>query len=248
VYAGEYDDDKQAVIKLARSPRDSDLLVNEWSVLAALHSHVSKEDRHYRKYLPVPLEQARLKMGAVERAANVFEYAPDGYTLTDVIAKQGGRLDPRHVAWIWKRMLEGIDWVHRRGYVHAGLNTDHILVFPKTHGIHLLDWSYAVKPGGRLKAISAPHRSYYPPELLIKKSVTAGADIHMIAMCVIAMLGGNQATETMPPETPGRYVGLVRASLLAPGRRYEDAFEVYRELDKHLVALFGPPKFIPLEL
>lgn len=243
VYSAEDAQGKQVVIKIARSPRDTDLMANEATVLGRLWASKAPQAGHFQKYLPRLVESARLTVGGAQVAANVIERAPRGFTLRDVVAKHGGKLDARHVAWIWKRMLEGIDWVHREGLRHGCLTPDHVLVFPDAHGVQLLDWCYSIAPlstgGSSLKVISSGHRDYYPPEVLAKGSFTTGADIYMIANCILMALGS---------DIPPRFGGLIRACHLPKIHRYHDAFELYRELDKHLLAMFGPPKFIPLEM
>lgn len=248
VYLGDYGVDKRAVIKVARDQADRDLVANEWQVLSALWKPTDAAAVSYQRYLPKPLEQTRLKVDKVERATNVLAFKPGGWTLREVVDRHGGVLDNRHVAWIWKRMLEVVSWVHRQGYVHGGITPDHVLVFPETHGIHLLDWSYATKPGGALKAISKAHRFYYPTEVLAKKPLTPGADLYMIAKCVVRMLDGTTSANEFPRAAPREYVGMIRACTLPSHQRYQDAFEIYDVLKAHLQSLFGPAKFIPMSM
>jgi serine/threonine protein kinase len=183
-------------------------------------------------------------VGGATRAANMLEHVEGGHTLRHLIAHFGGALDARHVAWIWKRLLEGLDWVHRQGFVHAGITPDHVLVFPYNHGAKILDWSYAVKSGGTLKAISSAHRALYPAEVLAKKPVTPGADLHMVARCMEACFAGARGGQVMPR----LFRGLIDACTLPAAHRYQDAFEVREELKKHLRMLFGPPKFVEMRL
>lgn len=248
VYLGEFGVGERAVIKVARDPRDRDLLDNEAKVLTALFSKTDAEAVGFQRYLPKLIEETRLKVAGSDRATNVFAYVDGGYTLTEVVARHGDSLDPRHVAWIWKRLLEGIDWVHRQGFVHGGINPDHVLIFPKNHGIKILDWSYAAKSGSTLKAISKAHRAYYPTEVLAKKPLTFGADVFMIAKCVMAMLGGDVETGIVPGTTPRAYIGMIHASTLPAMHRYQDAFELYEQLKTHLRSLFGPAKFIEMTM
>lgn len=242
LYLGTYGADRKAVIKIARDPKDRDLVENEGKVLAQLHAKPDAEAAHFLNYIPTFVEAARIKDGTKERAATVLAYVPDGFTLTQVLKRYHGGLDARHVAWIWKRLLEGLDWVHRKGIVHGALTPDHILVLPRNHGIKLLDWSYATAPGGKQKAIPTAWRNLYPADVLDKKPTSTGVDLHMVARCVELMLGTDRAS------WPRLYAGMIHASTLPAGHRYQNAFEVYGQLDNHLRTMFGKPKFVELEM
>lgn len=241
LYLGSYGADGKAVIKIARDPRDRDLVENESKNLARLHAKPDKESVHFSKYIPTFIEATRIKDGQRERAAIIIAHVPGGYTLAQVMKRYPDGLDARHVAWIWKRLLECLDWVHRKGIVHGAITPDHILILPQNHGVKLLDWSYAIEPGGKIKAIPSAWRDIYPEEILRKQPATTGADLYMVAKCVELMLGTLQ-----PP--PRLYAGMIHASTLPAMYRYQNAFEVYEQLDHHLRTMYGKPKFVELTM
>lgn len=241
LYLGSYGADGKAVIKIARDPRDRDLVENECKTLARLHAKPDKESVHFSKYIPTFIEATRIKNGNKERAATIITHVSGGYTLAQVMKRYSDGLDARHVAWIWKRLLECLDWVHRKGIVHGAITPDHILILPENHGVKLLDWSYATEPGGKIKAIPASWRHIYPREILDKLPATTGVDLYMVAKCVELMLGAVQPW-------PRLYAGMIHASTLPAGHRYQNAFEVYEQLDHHLRTMYGKPKFVELTM
>ncbi len=173
-----------------------------------------------------------------------LEHVEGGYTLRQVVDRHGGVLDGRHVTWIWKRLLEGLDWIHRQGYVHGAITPDHVLVFPANHGVKILDWSYSAKAGGKLKAISAANRALYPSEVFAKKPLTTGADLFMVAKCMEFCFAGARGGEV----GPRLYTGLIHACTLPATHRYQDAVEVLDVIKRHARALYGPPKFVELSM
>jgi len=237
---------KRAVLKIARVPRDADLLANEMKVLTDLHSKTDKEAVHFQRYLPRVIESTSVKLGSVNRPVNVLSMTKGSFTLEEIRKANPEGLDAADMAWMWRRNLEILSWVHGHGYVHGAVLPPHMMVYqsldPMAHFGRLLDWSYAVKIGGRVKAISSAYRAFYAPEILDKEAVTPATDIYMSARSMMDLLAIQRPGNL--DKLPRRVFGLLMACTLArPSARYTEVQDVYAEFDAILKEAYGPPAF-----
>ncbi len=152
---------EDAVLKVARVPAHSHLLVRE---ATALRDLAVDADPRFLPYLPRLIDKFRYKTGSTVRQANVISRAPAGFVALDRI---GTGLDPRDVAWIWRRMLVAVGLAHRAGLAHGAVLPRHVLVHPIDHGLILVDWCQARDLGG----------------------TGARGDVQAVTRCVAGLLG-----------------------------------------------------------
>jgi hypothetical protein len=171
-----------AVLKVVRVAADGHLLVREAAVLRELAVNA---DPRFLPYIPRLIDKFRYKTGSTVRQANVISRAPDGFVGLDRI---GTGLDPRDVAWIWRRMLVAVGLAHRAGIAHGAVLPRHVLVHPIDHGLILVDWCQAqdLTPAGSVAG--------------------ARGDVQAVARCVAGLLG----------EHPRAMRAFVRGCLLRP--------------------------------
>lgn len=245
VYVGDYEKDgkvERATIKILRDSKDEDLATAEWKALTTLWD-VTADGGTFHRYLPRPLETAKVTLAGKSRHANILSHAKNCFSLAEVIRAYPSGVDPRDMAWMWRRILELLAWMHSRTkVVHGAVIPDHFLIHPERHAGRLIDWSYAVQ-GSALKAIPANKDSFYPPEVFLKKPATPALDVYMSAQCALALVGGD------PKVLPRPIADLLAACLLkSPHRRHVDALEVYTRFDYVLKELYGPPSFRPFSM
>ena len=238
-----------AVFKIAQSAADNDLLDNEQRTLGVMYPPAQPEERLYR-YLPKLLDSFLLRpeRGA-NRRVNVLQLA-DGYVpLADVMKAYPSGLDYRDAAWIFNRGLEGLWFVHeKKKVVHGAILPTHMLVHPVGHGGKLVDWCYAVRDWktskDHVKAISKAYRVYYPPEIMAKKPVTPQTDIYMLAKCMVALLGGDVASNQVPDAVPKLMKGFLMSCLIeGQAKRPDDAGALREEFDELLRRLVGERQY-----
>ena len=70
-------------------------------------------------------------------------------------------LDGRHVAWIWRRVLNIIGFAHSNGIIHGAVLPMHILIEPNTHKLLLVDWCCATRERHPLPIIAAGYAAWY---------------------------------------------------------------------------------------
>src|SRR5690606_19350167 len=95
---------------------------------------------------------------------------PTLYRLTETMARRGARMEPALAAWIIGRMLEGLDYAHRKGegVIHRDLSPRNVML-SRDGEVKLVDFGIAVtlgEPGEGSGGESAPTGSfpYMSPE------------------------------------------------------------------------------------
>lgn len=228
----------RAVFKVcARSP-DNDLLENEATRLQHLVPKGTLDEKFFR-YLP-RLDETFVSRGedGVDRRVNVVSGFFEHVTMSEVMAAHPRGVDFRDAAWMTKRLLATLGFVHRRGLVHGAVLPPHLLVHPVNHGARLVDWCYAREIGDRIRAIPSSYRGFYPPEVLEKKPATAQTDIYLAAKTALALMG-----EKAPLPVHKFWSTCLAPS---PSRRPDDAWALHDELEDVLERLVGKPKYRPL--
>ncbi|WNI19326.1 molecular chaperone DnaJ [Actinacidiphila sp. ITFR-21] len=226
---------REAVLKIPRRPRDNDLMAHEAAVLTRLDT--VGEPRH-RAYAPTLVESLRDRAAdGTERVINVLEPLTGFHTLAQVAAAHPGGLDPRDAAWIWRRLLTALGWIHRARLVHGAVFPEHVLIHPGLHGLVLADWCYATATGTHVPVIVDRYRDRYPPEIHDRAPASAATDIHLASSCVAELMG---------PQAPPPLRAFLRGCTLPrQTSRPQDAWGLLAELDELLDRLYGPRTFRP---
>jgi hypothetical protein len=225
-FEGESDKAAQCVVRAGRDPRNNDLMKTEADVLAALPAKL--EPKH-AAYFPVLLDSFEVQEGSTKRRANVFVPSVGAVTLEAVRAAYPKGLDVKDAAWMWNRMLEALHLLHGQGFVHGNVTPDRFTIIPDTHVGTLRDFAYAVKAGGKAKAISPKWRTFYPPELTEKKELDFSADLFSAAHCMNFLLGADLGSTRIPAGIPVAVAGLLRACWLGKAHRVKSAQELHAD-------------------
>ena len=150
------------VFKITRSHYSNQHLARELDILRQLHD---ADDGRFEPFLPEPLGRSNIVQSAGEppRLATVLKYhgeidGPDDlYSLQEVRAAYPNGIDPRDMAWMWRRILTVLGFVHTRGLAHGLVTPDHILIEPRGHKLVLISWCGAVGLGSS-PGVAAPVR------------------------------------------------------------------------------------------
>ncbi|KAE8667285.1 Serine carboxypeptidase 44 [Hibiscus syriacus] len=127
-----------------------------------------------------------------------LEYASGG-SLLDLIGKYGGRIPESDVRRYTKMILEGLYYVHQKGYVHCDIKPENILVYPLDESgsrltLKLADFGSAKEPGeqdpkpgrGCVRG-TAPYMS---PESVKHGEISASLDVWSLGCVVREMIFG----------------------------------------------------------
>jgi serine/threonine protein kinase len=246
---------RRGVFKVARDPDDNPLLENE----AAILSHLRARDASgkFRAFYPQIIEGFQYRDdGSDLRRAHVLAYVPEIaspdalFTLNEVRAAYPAGLDPRDMAWMWRRLLMALDFAHKQGVVHGAVLPAHVLIEPALHGLVLIDWTNAVRDGdGYVPTLASGCADWYPPEVHDKQPPLPGMDITMGAACMVWLTGGDPIQRRMPAAMPDRMARYFAWCMTPSARgRPQDAGKLLTEFDSLLSALYGARQFRPLHL
>ncbi|GAA0268805.1 lipopolysaccharide kinase InaA family protein [Cryptosporangium japonicum] len=218
-----------ALLKIARDPADNDLLAAEADALRR------PKDRRYRAYFPSLRETLVVEDDGDYRAVNVLDRCDGFVDLATVARAYPDGVDPRDVAWMWRRLLVALGAAHRAGIVHGAVLPEHVLIHPDDHGLVLVDWCYSAVPGAAVPALVERYRDAYPPEVLGKQPAVPATDLYLASGLMLRLMGGRAHAELR------RFANGCR--LKAPRMRPDDAWHLLGELDELLPALYGPRRF-----
>lgn len=126
----------------------------EWKNIEAIAQGDRDGDSHFKRLLPQLV--VRDDKATVYRWRSGFQW-----TFEDVLAEHKGGVDAKAAVWMWKRVLDTLGWLHKRGFVHGAIAPSHLLIHPRDHGVVMCGWSSASRSpsteqdvGASAKAIS----------------------------------------------------------------------------------------------
>ena len=226
-----------ALLKLARDPADGDLIARE---AAALRWLATNGDPQFRPYVPRLFGTRRYAGPATGgiRRGNVLERLDGFISLEKVAMSFPGGLDPRDVAWIWRRVLVAIGFAHSVGLIHGAVLPPHVMIQPANHGLTLVDWCYSCggPNPGNLPAAVARYRDWYPPELKPGYAPGADLDIYLATKTMLALIAS---------PVPGPLAAFAAGCTLPQRGRPTDAWDLLREFDDLIERMWGPRAFRP---
>ena len=254
----------EGVVKVARDAKANELLANEVATLAKLRA--ADPAGRYTPFLPAveatfglaPEDPPVPGRAVVSRAATIFRMHPEIrspadelYSLDEVRLSHPAGLDPRHVAWIWRRVLTVLGFAHQNGVIHGAVLPPHVLVEPREHKLVLVDWTCAVPADGSrpLRVIAGDRFArWYKREPSARPPPWPAVDVALAARSMVELMGGDPVEMTAPPTVDpalvrhyGRCVGT------GPGAR-PDPWRLLDDFDKLIAAMWGKRHFVPLPL
>ncbi len=249
---------RPTVVKVARRPGDKDLLQAEATALRKLRGNDDDKKRHV--FVPELVDSFSYQQkGQPRRQANVLAELTGFYTLEQVRRAFPGGLSPLHVAWIWRRVLYALGFVHKYDIVHGAVLPSHIMILPEKHGVVLNDWCYSSSANDEIyppiKAAVDVYKDWYPEEVLARESPSPATDIFMASRCMIELMGGNPLNPVKteyPKEVPRQFRAFFKGCLQAKqNQRPQNAWQLLGEFDELLVNMgrpYYPRKFRPLTM
>jgi len=234
------DKDKTPLIfKSAKIPGNNDLVLNEINTLNKIKNKF--HHKMYSKFYSELFDSFKIinKDKKKLQIAILPDYRDKGYvSLLDVRHKFENELDPRHIVWIFKRLLMAIGHIHNNNIVHGSLIPPHILVHPVDHSIKIIDWSYSITGSNKISVISNKYSDFYPSEVFEKEISTGITDIYTIVKTMQYLCRGN--TE-MPLFMKRFFKGCL-------SHRSYDAWDLHEEFDGLVHEFYGKPKYVLMEI
>jgi serine/threonine protein kinase len=241
---------KQAVLQIVRNPANNDLAANEARVLNYLQSSIDAD--RYSPYIPSLVEAFVYDDGAAARQALVLEKYLGWYSLQDVRKAYPHGIDPKDMAWIWRRLLVVLGFAHTNRIIHGAVLPQNVWIQPEQHGLILTNWASAVVDPGisdeRISVIDADYVDWYPEEVFKQKLPIFGLDILFAARCMVGLLGGDPVSGVLPASVPWPIKSFFYGCILPVNRVPQDAWALKEEFDELLERLWGERKFHPFTM
>lgn len=241
IYTAESADGSPAIIKVSDDPFP---LVSESAILAGLNADA---DPRFVPFIPSML--AALPDGSIQ---GLFSGESDWYTLREV-NEEHGPLDPRDMAWMYRRILMALSFTHNMGYFHCGLVPESVLIQPEKHGLILTGWYLASMVDedddhyyGNLGDPWPGYANWYPHDTF----ASSGLDLFLATNLARWLIGGDPADPGAPiPNVPAEYNKLF-AGATKPliNDRFSDAAKVLDFFNTLLERLYGRREFRPFEM
>jgi hypothetical protein len=229
-YPCRFDEDgqsHQAMIKVVRDPHHNNLSQNEISVLNTLQR--SPQAAKFSAYVPNLLDAFVYEDEGGEHQATVFEHTPGWYSLEDVRRAYPNGIDPRDMAWMFRRLLVALGFAHRSGIIHNAVSPQNVHILPDQHGLMLTTWCHAICDPVDAKANAA----------------CFGSDIGMSVKCMLFLSGGDPKNGLYPNSMPHPLRAFFKGSLLPGKRAPQDAWALKEEFDELIERLWGKRTFHP---
>lgn len=238
----------RGIFKIARESRVNPLLANEAAILQSL-SRADSAGR-FAPFLPQVQASAHLDDAGGARAGNVLGYhaevgdPADLFSLDDVKNAYSPGLDERNMAWIWRRLLNILGFVHAQGIVHGAVLPMHILVEPRDHKLVLIDWCCATAGGHRaMPIIAAGFQAWYKTEAEVARPPIPALDLAFAARSMIDLIGGDGRTGELPQAIDPAIRRHLQRCISPSAQARLEAWRLLEEFDRLLEALWGPRSF-----
>lgn len=251
---------RQLTFKINQDPLHTDKLKNEAEVLTKLSE--TPNFAKFQPYFPQLIDSfPYIDPGdALKRQVNILSQPEGFYSLKEVKDSYSDGLDPKDMAWIWRRLLFGLGIAHQNDIVHGAILPQNILIHPEKHGLMIAEWSNAFPDfngGGKVEPITENHKLWYPPEVTREdeedykdlNKPTPGLDIYMGVKNMAYLLNGDPKKNVFPGNIHPKLRSFFNGTALeAPRRRPQNAWELLEEFDELIVDIWGPKKFHPFSM
>lgn len=192
----------------------------------------------------------RIELRAETSAGPVLVIArpPDVVRLRDALDHLGGRMDPRHVAWILGVLHNIGAYLHWAGLTHNAIDLDTCFISPRSHsGMLLGGWWYARPAGGPLTHLPGPSaevwRTILPSHVTAARRATPGLDRELIRRVGRSLLGDPLGSRLLrDPAIPEA----LRRWVTTPGA--DDGIEDYANWERARDAAYARRTFVVMDL
>ncbi|GMH14793.1 hypothetical protein Nepgr_016634 [Nepenthes gracilis] len=125
----------------------------------------------------------------------LFEYAPNG-TLADRLKSSGGRFTDSDIRRYTKSVLQGLSYIHEKGFVHCDIKLQNILLF-RNNAAKIADFGLAKRAAETEKEkddlVLRGTPLYMSPEVVKGGDCESPADLWALGCAVVEMITGKPA-------------------------------------------------------
>lgn len=246
----------EMILKVARDARTNPLLVNEAQVLRNLRERDTRGE--FAPFLPkieasFELPESPARRANVLRMDEAIRSSDDLYTLAEVRAHYSQGLDARDMAWIWRRLLSVLGFVHSQRIVHGAVLPMHVLIEPNEHKLLLIDWCGATSAAGRTDdrqatVFAGGYHDWYKAQHALRGAPSPGVDVGLGARSMIELLGGDPIHATFPASIDAGIQRHLMRCVRSGSSACQDAWKLLEDFDRLIEVLWGPRVFRKLEM
>lgn len=195
----------------------------------------------HARYMPTVLSVVKGK----DQILVVMKKTPDQVLLRDVLEHFGGKLEPRHVAWIISGLLNINCYLNFTGVVHHAISPDTVFIGPENHTVSLFGgWWYAARHGQRISVVPTRTLDYGPPDLATQKKAHRHTDSALIRATGRELLGDISGSRFAGDKT----IPAAMSLWLRTGGEREAYTEYDHWYNRVLQDAFGPRRFVRMSV
>lgn len=231
----------EASVAFAVNKTERDLFDNAKSIISSLkYPDVRMQDK-LQRILP----QIKHQFETPDKLVLVVKKDPDEILLSDIVAHEKGKLDPKHAAWVISRLHNFGCYMEWAGLTHNRMSPETCFVSPKNHRVNLLGgWWYAAKEGAKLKALPPKTVAVAPHTLFDRPIATKRLDMALVRAVGREILGdASGRTLIGSKDIPASVVTWVNGA--ATGNPQDD-FRIWTE--EVLPKAFGARRFVEMNI
>ena len=201
-----------------------------------------KMQKEMRRYLPMLKKDFKTIDG---RYAIVLSKTPEMINLGDLIEHLGGKVEPKHAAWMISRLNNLACYLQYSGLTHNDISVETCFVSPEFHTISLIGgWWYSVPKGSKLLGMTGRAFNLMTDAAKKKKVGDTHLDHELVRATARQILGDSGFGSKLMTDKaiPAPMVSWVRDVASA------DAFKDFKSWDGVLTKSFGERKFIKMNI
>ena len=236
MYVGEY------TVTYFIDKAAEDLFNNAKKMMSSFKFANDKMKKEVERYLP---QLHTVNETADGRLVMVVKKDPEMILLRDLLDHLGGKIDPKHVAWMLSTIYNISCYLKYSKLTHNSIGPETVFISPKSHSGALLGgWWYVVPVESKLSAVPARTITYAPHNLTTKKIADYRVDAELIKATGRELLGDGGGSKLLSdPSIPNALLNWLRT----PGRG--DAFSEYDDWVKSVLKdSFGERRFVELKV
>jgi serine/threonine protein kinase len=176
---------------------------------------------------------------------NAFTHLDGFYSLKQVLTRYPGGIDPRDMAWMFRRLLVVLGFAYEQQFVHGAIVPDHVMIHPEMHGLVLVDWCYSTMEEMPQTLWSQEYLDWYPKTVLGHEAYHQ-MDLAMAARTMLYVMGGDPKYGSIPDGIPKEYRAFFNAMLMPTMAAHP--WQIKEHFDDLLERLYGPRRFRPFSM
>lgn len=231
---------RSALTYLVRKP-DADLARNAIQKFGAFTYPDAKIRGEIEKYLPKVVS----KFTSAEDGSEIIVLlkSKDVFSLDDVLTFFGGKIEPRHVAWIMNSLYNTLCYFEISGIAHNGIGSDTVFISPQYHTSMIYGgWWYSSYFGEKLVALPPLSHKFAPPQDIRSKISGPRIDLTLARVLGRKLLGDITGVSLHKSGVPAPMVQFLR------NPAGNSARADYAAWGKALADSFGKRRFVKMEI